>query len=264
MPKRSGGAREIKSPRVFLKVIQQFLADYFLVGLPISDAVFSYRAGASIQDNARRHLGATYVANIDIKDFFGSIKKDRVIALLTDNGWPSKAAELVVKLVTLDDALPQGAPTSPSISNAFLLSFDRYMEARCRRQGLSYSRYADDITMSGSNRRVIVRTIGAARRRLAEDYGLRLNEDKTRISSRHGQQKVTGLVVNDKAIPPRTFRRQVRAAFHNAAQQRNVDLERVRRLAGYLSYLKSFDELRGTSALANYEKVLRRLTPAGE
>ena len=259
LPKRSGGVREIKSPRVFLKVIQQFLADYVLQGLTISNAVFSYRAGASIQDNARRHRGANYVANIDIKDFFGSIKKDRVTALLTDNGLPSAAAILVGELVTHDGALPQGAPTSPSLSNAFLRPFDDFMVTGCHRQGLSYSRYADDITISGSSRAAIVATIETARRRLAGDYDLQLNEEKTRIASRYTQQKVTGLVVNEKVVPPRKFRRQIRAAFHNAQERGSVDLGNFRHLAGYLSYLKSFDQLRDTPELGEYEKILKEL-----
>ena len=260
LPKRSGGVRQIKSPRVFLKVIQQFLADYVLAGLPISNAVFSYRAGASIQDNARRHIGSNYVANIDIRDFFGSIKKDRVMAILTDNGMPGMAAALVGELVTLDDALPQGAPTSPSLSNAFLRPFDDSMGAECHRQGLSYSRYADDITVSGGDKKAIDNTLRMAKSQLAENYSLHLNEDKTRITSRHGQQRVTGLVVNSRAVPPRTFRRKVRAAFHNAKKQGNPDEKCLRRLAGYLSYLKSFDALGGTPELARYEEILEAIS----
>ncbi len=259
LPKRGGGTRQIESPRVFLKVIQQFLADYVLAGLRVSEAVYSYRAGRSIIDNARRHVGTEYVANIDIENFFGSIETPGVEALLVRHGLNETSAALVAGLVTKGGVLPQGAPTSPAISNAFLLSFDETMTAACRERNLTYSRYADDITMSGRDRDTIVDMIRLARERLAADYPLRLNEEKTRVGSRHGQQKVTGVVVNERALPPRTFRRQIRAAFHNAHRQLSVDLERFRRLGGYLSYLKSFDELRGTSELARYERILRGL-----
>lgn len=257
--KRTGGVRSIDSPRVFLKVIQQFLADYVLAGLPVSRAVYSYRAGTSIIDNARQHVGKDYVANIDIKDFFGSIQRSHIQALFARNGFSDASAALIAKLVTKDEVLPQGAPTSPLISNAFLLSFDEMMLIDCRVHGLAYSRYADDITVSGADRNAITDMIDVARQRLAVRYGLMLNKKKTRISSRHGQQKVTGVVVNEKLLPPRTFRRQVRAAFHNACKQGHVELERYRGLAGYLSYLKSFDELRGSPELAKYETALRRL-----
>lgn len=259
LPKRAGGVRPIDSPRVFLKVIQQFLADYVLAGLPVSQGVYSYRAGTSIVDNARQHVGKDYVANIDIENFFGSIQRPGVEALLASNGLNGVSAALIGKLVTKDGVLPQGAPTSPAISNAFLLSFDEVMLAGCRERDLAYSRYADDITVSGADRNAIADMIEVAREQLAAQYGLRLNEKKTRIASRHGQQKVTGVVVNEKILPPRTFRRQVRAAFHNAYKQGRGDLERCRGLAGYLSYLKSFDELRGSPELAKYETTLRGL-----
>jgi len=259
LPKRTGGFRPIESPRVFLKVIQQFLADYVLAGLPVSEAVCSYRPGTSIIDNARQHVGVDYVANIDIENFFGSIENSGVQTLLARNGLGDVSAALVAGLVTKDGVLPQGAPTSPGISNSFLLTFDQDMLSDCQRQDLRYSRYADDITISGADRDAIVGMIRTARERLVGDYGLRLNEDKTRIASRHGQQKVTGLVVNEKALPPRKFRRRVRAAFHNAYRQGRVDVDRLRHLAGYLSYLKSFQELRGTPELNEYERMLRGL-----
>ena len=258
LSKRSGGTREIQSPRVFLKVIQQFLVDYILTILPVSDAVFSYRTGLSIQDNAMQHLRANYVANIDIQNFFGSVKIGDVKRLLIHNNLPEASAALIARLATINGVLPQGAPTSPIISNAFLLSFDNFMLNECRSLRLSYSRYADDITISGDNRKTIANIIMKAENQLAI-YNLYLNRKKTRIASRHGQQKVTGIVVNDKALPPRIFRRQIRAAFHNTHKNKNIDWKRIHRLYGYLSYLSSFDELRNTTELDVYRKILLTL-----
>ena len=100
LSKHSGGTREIRSPRVFLKVIQQFLADYILTVLPVSDAVFSYRTGLSIQDNAIQHLRANYVANLDIQNFFGSIKISDVKRLLIRNNLPEISSALIARLAT--------------------------------------------------------------------------------------------------------------------------------------------------------------------
>ena len=203
-----------------------------------------------------------YVTNIDIENFFGSIEVSDVQTLLIRNGMSEVSAALVARLVTKDGVLPQGAPTSPAISNLCLVEFDQIMLTDCQRQNLRYSRYADDITISGADRDAVVAMIQVARERLLGEYGLRLNEDKTRIASRHGQQKVTGLVVNEKALPPRKFRRRVRAAFHNAYKQDRIDIDCYRHLVGYLSYLKSFAELRGTLELTEYERILQGLRHA--
>ncbi|MYB76112.1 MAG: RNA-directed DNA polymerase [Chloroflexi bacterium] len=260
IPKRAGGLRTIDSPRVFLKVIQRFLADYILVHLPISSAVTSYRIRMSIQENARPHVGAEYVANSDIENFFGSIKHGPIVNLLMHNGLRASSAKLIGDLVTKNRSLPQGAPTSPPISNAFLYIFDEFMLSYCHTEKVSYSRYADDITISGNNRSAIEDALAMAKTKLLVEYGLRLNMAKTRIASKHGQQKVTGLVVNERISPPRVYRRRVRAIFHKARLNKQVNVEEFRRLRGYLSYLKSFDALRHSSEVQEHESTLSKLS----
>ena len=259
LPKRGGGVRPIESPRVFLKVIQRFLLDYILQVLPVSDRVFSFRPGVSIADNASNHVAKDYVANIDIENFFGSISRDQVFALLRASNFSDRSAVLISALVTKDEVLPQGAATSPAISNSLLFDFDARMSRLTEKVGLTYTRYADDISISGGDKATIEKVIKVAGEELLRDFGLRLNEKKTRISSRHGQQKVTGLVVNEKVWPTRAFRRQVRAAFHNAERDQRVSEDRLRKLSGYLSYLSSFDAMRGSADLERYHRIIRNV-----
>jgi hypothetical protein len=261
LAKRGGGVRPIESPRVFLKVIQRFLLDYLLYVLPVSENVFSFRSGISIADNANNHVAKDYVANIDIENFFGSITKDQVFGLLRANDFDVQAAGLISDLVTKGNVLPQGAASSPTISNSLLFEFDRRMSGLSEKSGLNYSRYADDISISGSNKGAIENAVEVARVELLRDYGLRLNAKKTRISSKRGQQKVTGLVVNEKVWPPRQFRRKVRAAFHNAEHRREVSEEQVKKLSGYLSYLKTFDAMSGSDDLDRYQGIINALRP---
>lgn len=97
---------------------------------------------------------------------------------------------------------------------------------------------------------------------LLRDYGLRLNTKKTRISSKYGQQKVTGLVVNEKVWPPRQFRREVRAAFHNVEREQQASDEQIKKLSGYLSYLRSFDAMNGSNELDRYQRIIHNLRSA--
>lgn len=259
LSKRGGGTRLISSPRIFLKVIQRFILDYLFCLLPVSEAVFSFRPGLSITQHASLHVGREFVGNADIENFFGSINRSQVYNHLCNSGFSERSAKLISALTTSDDVLPQGAPTSPAISNSLLLPLDDRMLRIAGSVDASYSRYADDITFSGDNREVIEMLLFTVRDELRRDYGFRLNREKTRVSSKHGQQRVTGLVVNECALPPRVFRRRVRAMFHNARVRGVTSNEELNVLNGYLSYLRGFDALRHSSALTEYGHILREL-----
>ena len=142
--KRGGGIRLIHSPRTFLKVVQYWLLDYALHSLPVHDSAHAYRVNHSILTNAAPHVGRRFVANIDIENFFGSITKSAVERLLVESGFGVLFSNSIAKLTTLDDALPQGAPTSPRLSNSFLYTFDTDMKTYTDHTGVAYTRYADD------------------------------------------------------------------------------------------------------------------------
>lgn len=256
--KRGGGSRLISSPKAFLKVVQYWLLDYFLWRLPAHDSCHSYRKERSILTNALPHVGQPYVANIDIEDFFGSIKTDMVKEMLRKLEFGRQLSAAISRLVTLSDGLPQGAPTSPTLSNAYLFYFDEEMTIYSDKSALIYTRYADDITISGTCRDSVINAIKYAEERL-RGLGLRLNNKKSRIASRGGQQRVTGVVVNVKAQPPRTLQRQVRAMFHQVAHHPEQFEGRKSELQGYLSYLHSYPELAESSALKKYKEILERL-----
>tara|TARA_R110002072_G_scaffold121666_5_gene255778 strand:- start:171 stop:1616 length:1446 start_codon:yes stop_codon:yes gene_type:complete len=259
LPKKGGGIRTIESPRVFLKVVQQFLADYYLSGLPVHASVHSYKKNASIISNATNHSGKEFVGNIDIENFFGSIHKSRVVQLLRENAYDAISSGIISSLCCSDGTLPQGATTSPAISNAILIAFDQAMHEKSTARGVTYTRYADDISLSGQDKDAILELINYARGYLHDEYGLRLNSDKTRIASKHGQQKVTGVVVNEGLRPPRKFRRQIRASFHKVKCSNAVHEDTIKRLKGYYSYLSGFSSLKGTQELQAYRLILDQL-----
>ena len=258
--KRGGGTRTINSPRLFLKMVQSWINDYLLWRLPQHDSSHAYRRGRSIITNADQHIQKRYVGNLDIEDFFGSVRQQAVKKLLRDNGFGYQLAYIISQITTLGNSLPQGAPTSPCISNAYLSDFDYRMAAICREAQLSYTRYADDISISGDSKERIDSVFREVSIQL-ERKSLRLNASKTRIASKGGQQRVAGVVVNTIAQPPRKLRRRIRAMFHRAQHSPELyqDKLELNKLAGYLSYLRSFPALREKNELESYDHILREL-----
>ncbi len=256
--KKSGDSREISSPRVFLRVIQWFLDDFILCHLPVHNAVNSFAYGRSVLTNALPHVGQPFVGTIDIEDFFGSVTDKSVLELLQSFGFRKHEATLIAALTTKNGSLPQGAPTSAVLSNAVLYDFDEKLTLLCAASGASYTRYADDITISAATRGEVSKCLAVARGMLAK-AGLRINESKTRISSQGSQQNVTGVVVNDRAQPSRLKRRRLRAKFHNAKLSESVTTKEIASLRGHLSYMKMFPALAETRQVRRLEDDLTQI-----
>lgn len=243
IPKANGSERSISSPKVFLKVIQYWLNDYILCRLPVHQSCYSFLPNTSIADNAVLHVGMRYVGSIDVENYFGSIRTAAVEWLLKKTGYTTSLARIVSRLATLNDALPQGAPSSPAISNAYLFSFDESLTQWCARHKCNYSRYADDISISGNDIEVVKAGLDRAKVLLGR-FKLTVNHEKTRIQSRGGQQIVTGLVVNERAQPTREQRRRVRAMIHRYSKGLMTDQHEINQLRGWISYLRSFEHLK--------------------
>lgn len=258
IPKQSGGERRIDAPRVFLKSIQQWISDVFAARIPIHSASHAYQFGKSILTNAQPHLCAKYVAGIDIRDFFGSVTKGRIFDLFRRSGYGPNLSETLATLCTFRGVLPQGAPTSPALSNAYLFHFDDHLNGLATQNGLKYTRYADDMTISGPDKSQIIEFIAVARSMLTH-YDLELSEKKTRIVSQRSQQRVTGIVVNQFGYPPRRLRRNLRAACHKASRAGKISEEEFHRIRGTINYLHQFEGLRESPELIGYLQLLKKL-----
>jgi retron-type reverse transcriptase len=204
-------------------------------------------------------VGRPFVGAVDIKDFFGSIRESSVEKLLLENNFSPAEADLISRLCTKDGVLPQGAPTSPAISNALLFEFDETLRKAAEEIGANYTRYADDITISGHSRDHIKELLSFAAKLLHKNYGLELNDSKTRIASRHGRQTVTGIVVNTDTLPPREKRREIRAIFHNAQKSPAKYVRRISELAGYIGYLDQFPAYKNGRVIEQYRDVISQL-----
>ena len=215
-PKKRGGTRTLTVPSHPLKWVQRSLLTVLTHLFPRHKCAHGFERGKSIITHARQHVGKRYVYTIDIKDFFPSITRNRVFGMLKAYPFeaPSPVARYLANLTCHDGCLPQGAPTSPILSNLLCRRLDSRLFKWARRNGYRYSRYADDLTFSTDNehfpskdQRFIDRVV--------EDEGFAVNEEKRRLQPYYDRQMVTGLVVNKKLNLPREKIRGLRALLYN-------------------------------------------------
>ena len=209
--KKSGGTRRIAEPLPSLKEIQRWILDNVVHEVQASRFAKAYMPGGSVRANARFHRDQEMVLSLDVTDFFGALRYPEVHAFYKRLGYCLPVATMLGKLCTLDESLPQGAPPSGPLSNLLMRRVDKRLSEFALANGLRYTRYADDITFSGTfdPGRVIRLT-----REVFDDEGLELNESKTRLMLPHQRQEVTGIVVNEKLQVPREMRRNLRQAVY--------------------------------------------------
>jgi retron-type reverse transcriptase len=232
--------------------MQRHILRRLLARLRAHPAATGFERGKSIVTNAAPHVGQQVVIKMDIVDFFPSIRSRRIDAYFRRVGWSAQAAALLTRLCTHEDGLPQGAPTSPRLSNLTHFRFDAWVADHVRRRKGVYTRYADDITISFPKDypRRVRGTIQFVRR-VAKQFGLRIHtRGKLRILRRHQQQRVTGLVVNAKVQLPRSQRRLLRAAEHRLRTGRPASLS-PDQLKGWRSLQQMIEKQRGSDNLGN-------------
>lgn len=220
IPKRDGSMRELLVPEPWLNSLQAAILHEILDPMDglLHDAAHGFRPGRGTATNAEVHVASSRVVNVDIADFFGSVRLHhvkRALEPLLEQGWGLDTVMLVAQACIARDRLPAGAPTSPAIANHVLRGVDAKIAAICAELGLRYSRYADDLTISAPSWSTIdpVRAIPAIRALLAAD-GFSLAEHKTCVYGSGSQQLVTGLVTNDHVSVPKRLRRWLRAVRH--------------------------------------------------
>lgn len=208
LPKKNGGERIIFAPYPSLKEIQRWILDNILNNIPISKYAKAYHAGSNLLENARFHKKQHIVLNLDIKDFFPSIKYRSVFNIFMKCGYSKQIATILANLCTLDRSLPQGAPSSPAISNIVCGRIDKRISGYTVKNKIRYTRYADDMTFSGDFD--IKKLISLVRKILSEEEFI-LHKDKIRVMKQECRQSVTGIVVNNHLNAPRKLRRDIRS-----------------------------------------------------
>jgi len=282
VPKRSGGKRLLSAPQPRLAAAQKWVLDEILAKLPVEDAAHGFVAKRSTVTNAIPHQGRDLVINLDLKDFFPSITFPRVRGVFVGIGYSPAVATLLALLCTEcprrpmsyagkvyhvavgERGLPQGACTSPALSNQVARKLDKRLSGLARKHGWSYSRYADDLTFSApKGKRAELPQMLLRIRQVIKHEGFVVQEKKGRVQSSAKRQTVTGIVVNDagKLGLPREEVRRLRAIVHNAkktgleAQNREGVPDFRAHLLGKIAYLAMIDKPKADAILAELNRL---------
>jgi RNA-directed DNA polymerase len=226
IPKRSGGRRVLAIPSDELKALQRRILRRLLKRLRCHPAAKGFQPGESIVTNALPHTGQPVVVRLDLRNFFPATTVERVYRYFRQIGWNRPATQLLTRLCTYQGGLPQGAPTSPRLSNLVNYRLDCRIAAMAHRLQACYTRYADDISLSfHKDDRKRIRYLIHFVQRVAAEAGYRLHgRKKLHIRRQHQQQQVTGLVVNGGVRLPRRTRRWLRAVEHHLRAGRPATL----------------------------------------
>ena len=281
VPKRDGSQRLISAPKSDLKRVQRWIMREVTEHLPVHGAAHGFLVGRSIVSNARVHAGARIVVKLDIRGFYPTVTLRRVKGLLRRAGLGEQVATLMALLATESPreevqthgrthyvaigprSLPQGAPTSPSITNALCLRLDCRLSGLANKLGCRYTRYADDLTFSwhGSDKSDVGALLRAVRM-IVRAEGFEIHTAKTRVMRKGARQKVTGLVVNAvrEGVPPvrvpRKTVRQLRAAIKNRELGRPGKGESLEQLKGMAAFVMMTDRARGGAFMARIDKLI--------
>lgn len=262
--KSNGKVRELLVPNGYLKSIQKNILNNVLNGLSVSKYVTSYLPKKSLKDNACPHVNKKIVLKLDIKDFFNNITFENLYNVLPNTVFPPSIKVLLLKLCMYDDYLPQGAPTSPMLSNLALKNFDNYIGSYCEKLDIDYTRYSDDLTFSGDfDVKKIINKVTA----FLEDMGFNVNKDKTRVIRNNKRQIVTGIVVNEKVNIPRDYLKKIRQemyfinkyGFDSHLEHIKIDdkLKYFLSLKGRINYVLTINPK--SKEMSNYLKTLNKL-----
>lgn len=284
--KKSGGSRVIHQPINSLMTFQKRLSiylqscyeDFIFEKKRRKNPAHGFLSDRNIHTNAIRHIKSEWVLNIDLQDFFGSINFGRIRGFLSSKNGLNLTLEVsttIAQLVCFRGVLPQGAPTSPILSNFIAYSLDKTLIKLSSKHRLSYTRYADDLSFSSRVPRPPeeIFLLGSDERGVSpilenhiKDHGFKINDKKTRIQFKHQRQVVTGLVVNQKVGASREYKKTVRAMLHNYVTIQKINIvegnqikeyfgkDAVKRLSGYLSFLHWLNKSSGKSQISDVYK----------
>lgn len=207
MKKRSGGTREICVPYHSLKYLQAWIYSEILSKIPINRSAHGFVRKRSILTNAKVHQGQDCLLKIDLKDFFPSIPINWVTQVFKKIGYTNDVAFYLASICCLEGVLPQGAPTSPALSNIIASWMDKRLYKLCVAYNYKYSRYADDIGISGA---YISESFISTVTDVIQDCGFTVNNNKTRLYGQQGNKILAGVsLANGDVRIPRNYRRSL-------------------------------------------------------
>lgn len=264
-PKKSGGFRKIYAPSKEMKAVQAWILRHILERISLSDYATAYIKEKNLTFNVSRHLGNRFFLCLDIDDFFPSIPYSKVFNVFRTIGFNPHISHVFTSLCTCEGKLPQGAVTSPAISNIVCIKMDNRISGYVGKKNVMYARYADDMTFSSlsENRLISIKNFVSW---IIKDEGFEINKNKTRYLGPYQRREITGLVVSDKSMGiGRRTKRLLRAKIHRFETAKLVSEEKSKlgnHIDGWLSYLNSVD-VKGHDQILKYCERFRNKKSSG-
>jgi RNA-directed DNA polymerase len=286
LPKKTGGQRLISAPMPRLKEAQHWILTNILQLVTVHEAAHGFLNQHSIVSNARPHVGAEVVINLDLKNFFPTVTYPRVKGVFRKLGYSDAAATILALVCTepdIDEAeldgetwfiangerhLPQGAPTSPALTNILCTRLDHRLQGLAAKLGFTYTRYADDLTFStsGEGKKNINKLKGLVNQ-IVEDEDFHVHPDKTRVMRKGSRKEVTGIVVNDKPSVDRTTLRKFRALLFQieregiAGKSWGHSDDVLAAIHGYARFVAMVDAEKGKRFIAQVKAIIEKNEP---
>jgi hypothetical protein len=276
--------RLIERPKHDLKETQRRILREILDHVPAHDAAHGFRRGRSVVTHARAHVGRRVVMRFDLESFFASVDGGRIYGIFRTMGYPESVAHALAALcvnvvprhewanapVPSDPAgldahrrlgrrlaaphLPQGAPTSPALASLAALGLDRRAAGLAATVGATYTRYADDLALSGDERLLAAApAIRAAVATIAREEGFRINGRKSQLMTSAGRQRICGVVVNAHPNVARADYDRLKAILHNAARS-GTDADRAH-LLGRIAWVEAVNPARGARLRERFARI---------
>ena len=279
IPKKSGGTRHIAAPKTQLKTAQRQILDQILQKVKISNLSHGFVKSKSVLTNAKVHnTSPDLLINIDLEDFFPTITFERVRGLYQSFGYSGYIASLLAMLCTYCERmpleikgetkyiktskriLPQGSPASPMITNIICRNMDKRINGFCKKLGITYTRYADDMSFSyiGDIHNFAIGSFLNSINKMIESEGFHMKKEKTHILRKNNRQYITGIVINNEEIGvPKKWVKILKASIYNAqklkASGNSVSSKTVHEISGKIAWLKSVNAKR-------YQKIINQGT----
>lgn len=253
MEKKSGGIRHIESPLKELKAIQRWVLRYILDKLSPSTYAKGFVRKKSILDNAKPHEGNQYVLNLDLKDFFTTVQASHVYTLFKNIGYNNNIAFILTSFCTKSGYLPQGAPTSPALSNLVCLRLDHRISTYCKKRALTYTRYADDLCISG-NKILILQKASYLIKDIICDEGFTINAKKEKFLGPKVRREVTGLTVTPKITISKKNYCLYRKRIYDLVRTETPNKHEI--IKGILSFVRSIDKDKGKKLSLFYQNQI--------
>lgn len=242
IPKKSGKPRDISQPSKKLKGLQSWILVNILNKLKVSNSCKGFEKGFSIYDNAKPHIGANLILTIDLKDFFPTITQKQIFNIFKAIGYNDLLAVIFSKICTYNGTLPQGSPCSPKLANLTAWQLDVRLQGYVGKRGISYTRYADDLSFSGLAPLKVIQIIPKIKE-IIIDEGYKINPSKTRIAGVSRAKIVTGLTItnNSAGIGKNKYKIIRSKIFHLTLPSEQTNTELLYEVSGWLAFLKSVD-----------------------